>query len=141
MKLAISMLSLAMVLAPAPRAFSQDAAKASVKITNGPVIESVFDDHAVIAWSTNTPLSTTLKYGTDQSKLDQEVQSTGRSPHRVTVKNLQPSTTYYFKVVSTSGPGAAMSLDTPVYSLTTVAKGAAPQRENKNVGVQGENPQ
>jgi hypothetical protein len=103
------------------------------------VIESVFDDKAMIAWSTNDKSSTTLKYGTDQNNLNEQVQAAwGGSPHRVTVQNLKPSTTYYFKVMSANAQGTGTNVETPVYSFTTVAKGAAPQRENKNVGVQGQ---
>jgi hypothetical protein len=138
MKLATGVLSLAMVFIPVQRAFAEHP-KAPVKITNGPVIESVFDDHAVIAWSTNAPASTTLKYGTDQNNLNQQAQAPwGGTPHRVTMKSLQPNTTYYFKVIDANAQGTGTSAESPVYSLTTVAKGASPQTENKNVGVLGE---
>jgi hypothetical protein len=139
MRLARGVLFLAMVMAPALPAFAEHDAKAAVKIVNGPVIESVFDDHAVIAWSTNAQSSTTLKYGTDQNNLNQQVQAPwGGSPHRVSVMNLQPNTTYYFKVMDANAQHTGTSVESPVFSFTTVAKGAAPQRENKNVGVKGE---
>src|SRR5262245_49387103 len=121
MKLAIGVLSLAMVLAPT-RAFAHNDPKAPVKITNGPVIESVFDDHAVIAWSTNAQASTTLKYGKDQNNLSEQVGAPyGETPHRVTVKNLQPNTTYYFKVFSRDAKGTGTDIESPMYSFTTVA--------------------
>src|SRR5215813_7692787 len=98
MKRAASLLVLVLFLITAA-AYAKHDPNAPVKITNGPVIESVFDDHAVIAWSTNAKSSTTLMYGTDRNNLSQQVQAPwGGSPHRVTVKNLQPSTTYYFRV-------------------------------------------
>src|SRR4029434_467115 len=62
----------------------------------------------------------------------------GGTPHRVTVKNLQPNTTYYFKVMDANAKHTGTKVESPVYSFTTVAKGAEPQRENKNVGVLGE---
>jgi len=120
-------------------AFAEHDAKAPVKIVNGPVIESIFDDHAVIAWSTNAKSSTTLKYGTDHNNLSQQVQAPwGGSPHRVTVGNLQPNTTYYFKVMSADAEHTGTKMESPVYSFKTVAKGAQPDRANRNVGVQGE---
>src|SRR5262245_45996640 len=128
MKLAIGVLSLAMVLAPAQRAFAEQTPKAPVKVTNGPVIESVFDDHAVIAWSTNAQSGSTLKYGTDQNNLNEQAQGGwGQTPHRVTLKDLKPSTTYYFRVVDNNAKGTGTNVESPVYSFTTVAKGAAAQ--------------
>lgn len=136
MKLATSLLFVALALAPA---FAEHDKNAPVKITNGPVIESIFSDHAVIAWSTNANSSTTLKYGTDQKNLNQQVQASwGGRPHRVTVKNLQPDTTYFFKVEDANAEKTGTNVESPVYSFKTVAKGASPDRANKNVGVQGE---
>jgi len=133
-------LLLVVVLCAASAAFAEHDSKAAVKITNGPVIESVFDDHAVIAWSTNQKSSTTLMYGTDRNSLNEKVQAPwGGSPHRVTVKYLQPSTTYYFRVQDRNAEHNGTGLQSEVYSFTTVAKGAQPDRANKNVGVQGEN--
>src|SRR5262249_9757988 len=88
---------------------------------------------------TNSKSSTTLKYGTDKNNLNQEVQSPwGGSPHRVTVKNLKPSTTYYFKVMDANAQNTGTKEESNVFSFTTMAKGATPDRANKNVGTQGE---
>ena len=106
------------------------------RITNGPVIESIFDKSAVIAWSTSAPSSSIVRFGTEKDKL----LSTARSgwmanPHRVFLKPLKPSTTYYFQLVSGQALGTGTEAHSPVYSLTTVAKGAKPNREHVNVGV------
>ena len=74
---------------------------AQVDITQGPVLESVSDHSAVIAWSTNKDGSTVVNYGTDPRNLSQVAEApwgaNGRT-HRVELRNLQPNTTYYFRV-------------------------------------------
>jgi len=111
------------------------------KITNGPVIEYTSDHSAMIAWSTKYPGGTYLAYGTDQNNLSQRTEkSWGGTNHRLEIKNLQPATTYYFQVRSENAKGAnAMGADVQsnVESFQTVAKGAAPEKANRNLGVNG----
>jgi hypothetical protein len=149
---------LAMALA-APSAFAQDSkseekkesaaeqqaenragheinTSAADRITGGPVIESVSDHSAVIAWSTNAKSSSILTYGTDQSSLNQKAEAPwGGTPHRVHLSNLQPNTTYFFRVHSGEAQGTGTAIDSPVYNFKTVPKGAPPNRQNVNVGV------
>jgi phosphodiesterase/alkaline phosphatase D-like protein len=78
-----------------------------LSITNGPVVEHVADTNATVAWSTNLPASTIVKYGTDQNNLNQTAQEAwGQTTHRVQLKNLQPNTQYYFSVHSAQGRNA-----------------------------------
>src|ERR1041385_6542897 len=78
--------------APAP-AFPIGTASNAVQITNGPVVETVTDTTAQIAWSTNVNAGTTLHYGTDPSHLDLSAgMPWGGLTHRVTIKDLQPNT-------------------------------------------------
>jgi hypothetical protein len=111
------------------------------KITNGPVIEYTSDHSAMIAWSTKDPAGTYIAYGTDRNNLSQRTEkSWGGTNHRLEIKNLQPSTTYYFQVRSEDAKGSnAMGADVQsnVESFKTVAKGAAPDKANRNVGVHG----
>ena len=108
------------------------------KITNGPVVEYTSDHSAMIAWSTKLPAGTYLAYGTNQNNLSQRTNKAwGGTNHRLEIKNLQPSTTYYFQVRSENAKGTGDDVQSPVASFTTVAKGAAPDRQNKNVGVKG----
>ena len=110
------------------------------KITNGPVVEYTSDHSAMIAWSTKYPAGTYLVYGTDQNNLNQRSQRAwGGTNHRLEIKNLQPSTTYYFQVRSENARGTGDDVQSPVASFRTVARGAAPERENRNVGVGGDN--
>ena len=110
------------------------------KITNGPVVEYTSDHSAMIAWSTKSPAGTYLVYGTDQNNLSQRSQrGWGGTNHRLEIKNLQPNTTYYFQVRSENAQGTGDDVQSPVASFRTVARGAAPERENRNVGVGGDN--
>jgi phosphodiesterase/alkaline phosphatase D-like protein len=106
------------------------------RITGGPVIESVSDHSAVIAWSTNEPSSSVLTYGTDRNSLNQKAEAPwGGKPHRVYLRNLQPNTSYFFRVHSGEAKGSGTSVDSPVYEFKTVPKGSPPNRQNVNVGV------
>jgi Purple acid Phosphatase, N-terminal domain len=111
------------------------------KITNGPVIEYRSDHSAMVGWSTKDPAGTYIAYGTDRNSLNKRTEkSWGGTNHRLEIKNLQPSTTYYFQVRSEDAKGSkAMGADVQsgVESFQTVAKGAAPDKANRNVGVQG----
>jgi hypothetical protein len=72
------------------------AADASVKITNGPVVEAVTGNTATVAWSTNRRGSSRVNYGTDANNLTQLGEAPwgqGGLTHRVELKNLQPNTT------------------------------------------------
>ncbi len=78
-----------------------------LSITNGPVVEHVADTNATVAWSTNLPASTIVKYGTDQNNLNQTAQEAwGQTTHRVQLKNLKPNTQYFFSVHSAQGRNA-----------------------------------
>jgi len=114
------------------------------KITNGPVIEYTSDHSAMIAWSTKYPGGTYIAYGTDRNNLGQRSEkSWGGTNHRLELKNLRPSTTYYFQVRSEDAKGnGAMGADVEsnVDSFQTVAKGSAPDKANRDVGVNHPNP-
>jgi hypothetical protein len=115
----------------------------SQKITNGPVIEYTSDHSAMVAWSTKYPGGTYIAYGTDQNNLSQRTEKAwGGTNHRLEIKNLQPSTTYFFQVRSEDAKGSgAMGADVQsnVEQFKTVAKGAAPDKANYNVGVNNGN--
>jgi hypothetical protein len=102
----------------------------AVQITNGPVVEHVTDTTAEIAWSTNVNSGTALHYGTDASHLDQSVgMPWGGLTHRVSIKNLKPNTTYYFKAESGQGQGTGTQAETAQASFQT--KPAGMTAENK----------
>jgi len=102
-----------------------DTARRAVQITQGPVVEQVTDTTAEIAWSTNVNSGTSLRYGTDPSHLDQTAgMPWGGLTHRVTIKNLRPNTTYYFKAESGQGQGTGTQAETAQASFQTKPAGA-----------------
>jgi phosphodiesterase/alkaline phosphatase D-like protein len=111
------------------------------KITNGPVVEYTSDHSAMIAWSTKDPSGTYIAYGTNQNNLSQRSEKAwGGTNHRLELKNLQPGTTYYFQVRSEDAKGAGAygaDVESPVASFATQARGQSPDRDNRNVGVNG----
>jgi phosphodiesterase/alkaline phosphatase D-like protein len=107
---------------------------AQVDITQGPVLESVSDHSAVIAWSTNKDGSTVVNYGADPRNLDQVAEApwgANGHTHRVELRNLRPNTTYYFRVETgqtRGGNGAAVETQ-GVISFRTQPEGAPPIHE------------
>jgi phosphodiesterase/alkaline phosphatase D-like protein len=97
------------------------------RITNGPVLERVGDTSAIVAWSTNSPSSSIVKYGTNPNNLGQSAQEAwGQTTHRVELKNLQPGTRYYFSVYSAQGKNApGQSAKAGPMPFTTAQQGQA----------------
>ena len=82
-----------------------------IAITDGPVLEQVAPDNAIIAWSTNVPSSTVVHYGTDIHVMGHKAEGKTEGPtHRVLIKDLQPNTRYWFKVESAKAGAVAQSL-------------------------------
>lgn len=84
--------------------------EAPVRILDGPRVEAVGNDWAVIAWTTNSGSSSVVRYGNDRNRLDQMGESpyadndnTRNQTHRVRLKNLRPNSTYFFIVDSGQG--------------------------------------
>ncbi len=97
-----------------------------VQITNGPKVENVTGNTATIAWSTNTSASTVLKYGTDRNNLNEtSTMPWGGVTHRVTLKNLQPNTTYYYQVTSGQGQGTGSGSMSGIEQFQTSGGAAA----------------
>lgn len=99
----------------------------SVKITHGPVVELITDSTAQIAWSTNVNAGTLVHYGADPNNLDQKASMPwGGITHRVVLKHLNPSTTYYFMAESNQGQDTGTQAQTPQESFKTVGQGEPP---------------
>ena len=114
------------------RPFTSDPASPTieVKIVGGPVVENVTDSSAIIAWSTNVNAGTTLRYGIDPTNLDRVAgMPWGGLTHRVTIRNLSPNTTYYFKAESGQAQGTGTQAETAQASFQT--KPAGMSREPK----------
>jgi phosphodiesterase/alkaline phosphatase D-like protein len=92
----------------------------AVEITQGPVVESITETTAIIAWSTNVNAGTVLHYGTDPNRLEQTAgMPWGGLTHRVNLKDLKPDTKYYFRAESPKGQGTGTSATAPPSSFRT----------------------
>jgi phosphodiesterase/alkaline phosphatase D-like protein len=113
-------------------AAGQTSASQSIKMIGTPKVESVDDNSAQIAWSTNVKSSATVHYGTSPTSLTQTAQQSwgGDSNkwdtvHRVKIQGLQPSTTYYYQVESGQAQGTGTEVKGSVMSFQTQSKEAA----------------
>ena len=98
------------ILPPAPAA-------PHVRIKEGPAIESIKDNLAIIRWTSNNPGGSdehfgVVHYGTDPEHLTETAKSHVRlnqnhsnTVFRVRVDGLKPQTTYYYTVDSMQGNG------------------------------------
>jgi len=120
-------------VAPVVQKCTPSAEQQKLKITNGPMLEYVDSNSAAIAWSTNVKGSTRVMYATDPNNLAQLAEApwgAGGLTHRVKLQNLQPNTTYYFKVETGQAQGLqGAEVESPkVYSFKTPPVGAPPIR-------------
>jgi len=107
----------------------------NVQITKGPFVEHAGGTTAVIAWSTNEPSSTIVRYGTNRDQLNQTAQLPwGALTHRVTIKNLEPGQAYYFKVESGQAQGSGGNAVSELGTFTTksLSTAAAPTAQQQN---------
>jgi len=119
----------------------QAKAKSAVQITEGPKVEDVGDNTAVITWKTNVAASTVVRYGTDRNNLTQtaqqewggQVDASGQRMHRVEVKNLQPNTTYFFAAESGQAQGSGTVAKANVMEFRTMS--AANANANSDIQI------
>ena len=102
-----------------------------VYITQGPAIESVTDKLAIIRWTSNNPGGSDehfgiVRYGTNPQHLSETAKSHIRlnqnhsyTVFRVRVDNLNPQSTYYYKIDSMGGNGRMDGVKSPVRHFTT----------------------
>jgi hypothetical protein len=103
----------------------------SVRIIEGPKIERVDPDFAIITWTSNNPGGSPehygiVRYGTNPAKLNQAAKSPIRlnpghsyTVFRVRMDSLKPRTTYYYKVDSTGADGKGDMVKSAVKHFTT----------------------
>ena len=92
-------------------AWAQNKARAE-RITKGAVVKKTTDTVTEIAWSSDGPGSSIVKYGTSPNALNQTAEkpwggtkeSNGDYSHTVWITNLKPNTTYYFHSGDRAGP-------------------------------------
>lgn len=98
----------------------------ALRITDGPRVEGVGDSWAHVAWTTNWGGSSIVRYGRNPNRLDQTSDAPyandpnrEHSVHRVSIKDLEPNTTYYFMVDSGQGEGSGTGVRSQVATFTT----------------------
>ena len=107
-------------------AWAQNNAQAE-RITDGPRVTQTTGTSAEIAWSTETPGSSIVRYGTNPNALSQTAEEpwggkrerNGDYNHTVWVKNLTPNTTYYFLVETGQGKGTGTGAQSQVKEFRT----------------------
>src|ERR1700758_4679486 len=104
---------------------------ASVRITQGPEMERVDPDFAIIRWTSNNPGGSpehygVVRYGTNPKELNLTAKSPIRlnpghsySVFRVRLDDLKPGTTYYYRVDSVEANGNGDGVKSPVNQFTT----------------------
>ena len=117
-----------------PRLACAQQSSSPVPASASPSVESVYDTFAFIQWTTPNPGGTILhfgvvQYGTDPNHLDIKAESPTRiNPahsdmvFRVSVNNLLPGTTYYYKVSSRQADGILDPAPKVVSQFTTRSK-------------------
>jgi len=107
-------------------------APATVNITQGPTIQYADDQFAVITWTTDQPFVSRVFYGKDASNLNQIAEDVRSQSlrHQINLRNLQASTTYYFRIDTGQGTAAAASANT-LNGFQTTALGANPIRNQQ----------
>ena len=105
---------------------------ATVKITQGPTIQYADDQFAVITWSTDQPFLSRVFYGKDAGNLNQIAEDVRSQSlrHQINLRNLQASSTYYFRIDTGQGTAAAASADS-LNGFQTTALGANPIRNQQ----------
>jgi hypothetical protein len=95
-----------------------------LRIVHGPIVESLTDSTAIIAWSTNVNAGTVLHYGSDPDHLEQTSgMPWGGLTHRVELHRLQPGTKYFFRAESPHGQGTGEDVQSDILSFQTKPTG------------------
>jgi hypothetical protein len=130
--IAISALAMGLLLAQARLACAGEGSNSGADNANATsVIESITDRIAFISWTAHNPGGTILHYaivhyGKDPNHLDWMAKSPTRiNPSRsemvfrVRMNDLEPGTTYYYKVSSTQATGISDPATSAVSQFTT----------------------
>ena len=110
----------------------------STRISEGPVVERVDPDFAIIRWMTNNPGGSPVHYGVVHYGTESKMLTrTAKSPirlnpahsstiFRVRMEGLAPGTTYYYTVASMGANGASDGVKSAVNHFSTLGEPASP---------------
>jgi hypothetical protein len=102
-----------------------------VRITQGPELETAYNDWAIIRWTSDNPRGSdehfgVVHYGTTPTQLSETAKSHIRlnrnhpeTVFRVRLLGLAPRTTYFYIVDSTQATGKSDGVKSPVRKFTT----------------------
>src|SRR5437879_4373122 len=126
---------------PVATQVSPTAKKAArVQITQGPEMERIDPDLAIIRWTSNNPGGSPehygiVRYGTDPKNLSQTAKNPIRlnpghsyTVFRVLMEHLKPGTTYYYKVESMESNGKSDGVTSAVNRFITKTAEAQNQK-------------
>src|SRR5882724_2123197 len=131
--LAITVLTSGLFLSnPISAQFVPSAKKAAhIRILKGPELESATENLTIIRWTMNNPGGSpehfaVVHYGSDPKNLSRTAKSHIRlipthshTVFRVRIQDLQPRTTYYYKVDSMDARGTSDGVASPLKTFTT----------------------
>jgi hypothetical protein len=92
-----------------------------------PVLEFANANSAKIAWTSKQSANLGLHYGTDPNQLTgavDAIEKSGGDNHRASLVNLQPNTTYYVQMTTSTGQPVGQT-----FSFKTPAQGQPPIHE------------
>lgn len=128
--IAVSAMAIGLLFVHSRLAFAGDGSSSN-QVNASPMVESTTETLAFISWTTQNPGGTILHYavvhyGKDPKHLDLTAESPTRinQSHkemvfRVRVADLQPGTTYYYKVSSRQADGISDPATSAVNQFTT----------------------
>jgi phosphodiesterase/alkaline phosphatase D-like protein len=129
--MSIALLTISFVFSQPRLACARQAASSAAQAGANPALETVTDSLAFVSWTTPNPGGTTLHYaiahyGKDPNHLDLTAKSPTRinlsnkeMVFRVRIGNLEPGTTYYYKVSSEQATGLSDPVSSGVNTFTT----------------------
>ncbi len=89
-----------------------------LKIQTGPYLQRVLKDKAVIMWRTNYPADSRVDYGLGQTP-EKTIHSSNRTRgHEIELSDLEPGTSYYYRIQSDSIAGNWYSFKTEALNDT-----------------------
>jgi predicted phosphodiesterase len=91
------------------------AGSARAEITHGPYLSDVTMTSIVISWETKEDSGSVVEYGTAGGDYDEQAEEPGSvKKHSVTLRDLMPSTSYHYRVVSDPDVGEDNTFHTAV---------------------------
>lgn len=83
-------------------------AETDAQVVAGPIPEKITSTSVVVWWQTTAPEQSILLYGTDPNLQPHRVQRPWRtSTHEISLRKLQPNTTYYVAILQPDGTSSA----------------------------------